>query len=213
MHAENSLLFSHIFLTVKFPSDCKALKIDGTTRSGDYPIYLGGSLIKVFCDMSVDGGGWTVFQRRKDGSVDFHRNWKDYENGFGDVTGDFWLGNKWIHALTSLGTTELRIDFDGGRYVKYTKFSVGDAASKYKLTESGYSGSAGLGDQLNYYHNNMKFSTYDQDNDGTDRDNCALLFKGGWWYNDCYWSILNGVFSEMIWTGHHTFTEMKLRRV
>ena len=194
-------------------NDCKDKQGLGVKSSGDYLLYLGGSLVKVYCDMSTEGGGWTVFQRRKDGSVDFYRNWKNYENGFGDVNGEFWLGNKWIHLLTLLGTTELRIDFGGGVYAKYSNFSIGDAASKYTLTVSGYSGTAS--DQL-AYHNNMKFSTFDQDNDAW-VSSCAKGFKGAWWYKSCLYSNLNSIWGEssgvgIYWSGYRTFTEMKLRR-
>ena len=60
--------------------------------------------------METDGGGWTVFQRRQDGSVDFYRNWTDYENGFGYLNGEFWLGLSKIHRLSKGGSNILRID-------------------------------------------------------------------------------------------------------
>ncbi len=41
-----------------------------------------------------------MFQRRQDGSVDFYRNWADYQGGFGDLKGEFWLGNDNPRALT-----------------------------------------------------------------------------------------------------------------
>ena len=53
--------------------------------------------MKVYCDMESDGGGWTVYQRRQDGSEDFYRDWDDYVSGFGDLTGEFWLGLEKIY--------------------------------------------------------------------------------------------------------------------
>ena len=111
--------------------------------------------------METDGGGWTVFQRRKDGSVDFYRNWVDYEEGFGDLNGEFWLGLSKIHRLTQDGTNNtLRVDlrdFDNEtRYAKYT-FNIGDSATEYTITLGGYSGDAG--DSMIFQHNGMKFST------------------------------------------------------
>ncbi|XP_040038912.1 fibrinogen like 1B isoform X1 [Gasterosteus aculeatus] len=58
-----------------------------------------------YCDME-DGGGWTVFQRRRNGKVDFSRDWVDYRDGFGDFklwNDEFWLGNEHIHSLLSEG--------------------------------------------------------------------------------------------------------------
>ncbi|XP_076099724.1 ficolin-2-like [Mytilus galloprovincialis] len=150
--------------------------------------------------VQCEEGGWTLIQKRYDGSVEFHRNWKDYENGFGDIHGEFWLGNKNIAQLTSDGNHELKIDVEdwngNKRYAVYRNFSIGDASIKYKLTISNYSGNAG--DGMSYY-NGMKFTTYDQDNDKY-RDNCAelTLFKGGWWYNDCWTE------NEAVLNGHYT---------
>ena len=143
--------------------------------------------------METDGGGWTVFQRRKDGSVDFYRNWTDYENGFGDLTGEFWLGLSKIHHLTKEGSNTLRVDlgdFEGNTaYANYSTFSVGDGSTEYILTVGGYSGTAG--DSL-VYDNGMRFSTRDNDNDLRSGSNCAQLLTGAWWYNSCYRANLNG---------------------
>ncbi|XP_070173797.1 angiopoietin-2-like [Littorina saxatilis] len=67
------------------------------TRSGVVTIYPDNSTpLQVYCDQVTDGGGWTVFQRRQDASVDFYRNWTSYQNFFGDLTGNFWLGKAFI---------------------------------------------------------------------------------------------------------------------
>lgn len=55
------------------------------------------------------GGGWTVIQRRLDGSVSFDRSWREYRDGFGDLHSEFWLGNDHIHDLSSQGEYSLRI--------------------------------------------------------------------------------------------------------
>ena len=124
------------------------------------------TLYKVYCNMETDGGGWTVFQRRIDGSVDFYRNWKDYEDGFGNLTGEFWLGLEKMYRLTKYGDKELRIDLgdfeDNYKYAKYSSFSIGDSTTDYTLSVTGYSGDAG--DSFTY-HNNQKFTTKDRDND------------------------------------------------
>ena len=128
--------------------------------------------------MTTDGGGWTVFQRRKDGSQNFYLPWNNYVNGFGNICGEFFLGLEKIHRLTQKSNSELRVELEewsGSKsYAKYSSFAVGNSASKYPLTVSGYSGNAG--DSMSY-HNGMKFSTYDQDNDVWD-GNCAQTYRG-----------------------------------
>ena len=97
--------------------------------------------------MTTNSGGWTVFQRRLDGSVDFFLDWASYKNGFGDLNGEFWLGNDNLHHLTATVDATLRVDledFDGDtRYAEYTTFDVADEGDKYRLLIGGYSGTAG----------------------------------------------------------------------
>ena len=81
------------------------------TQNGVYSIDPDGlGSFNVSCDMTTDGGGWTVFQRRQDGSVDFYRVWDDYKKGFGNMSGEFWLGLKNIKRLTKDNDKELRVD-------------------------------------------------------------------------------------------------------
>ena len=186
----------------------------------------GKGSFNVYCDMRTDGGGWTVFQRRQDGSVDFYRRWNDYKSGFGQLTAEFWLGNDKIHRLTAARPRSLRVeveDWNGVRaYAKYGKFNIGDEHAKYRLDVGSYSGTAG--DSL-ANHNNMAFSTKDRDNDRWSGTNCAVRFTGAWWYDNCGYSNLNGKYLGNVkgnWKGvdwwyfkrHRIslkFTEMKLR--
>jgi len=180
-------------------SDCNALFNAGNTFSGIYRIAPGGNLMDVYCDMNATHpssswkrGGWAVIQRRVDGSTNFFRNWASYKSGFGNLQNELWLGNENIHLLTANGVNELWIemtDYAGfTKEARYTSFSVGNEASKYKLTVSGYSGNAV--DQF-ATHNGFKFTTFDSDND-VYAGNCAQSFKGGWWYGACHHSNLNG---------------------
>ena len=101
----------------------------------------------MLCDMTTEGGGWTVFQTRMDGSVFFYLGWEEYRVGFGNLNGEFWLGNDNLHCLTANATMMLRVDledYDGVRkYAQYTTFTVADADDNYRLTIDGYNGTAG----------------------------------------------------------------------
>ena len=179
--------------------------------------------------METDGGGWIVFQRRIDASVDFNRGWNDYKTGFGDPNGNFWLGLERIHRLASPGKgAKLRIDlkhqtYQGNYYAVYTTFEISNEADGYRLKIGGFSGNAG--DSM-LYHNGMKFSTKDQDNDLSSR-NSAEYFQGAWWFNKGYMSHLNGrhpsatavysIVNYITWysfenkPGEWTVSEMKLK--
>ncbi|XP_062577830.1 ficolin-1-like [Saccostrea cucullata] len=163
-------------------------------KDGVYTIYPDGKQKKkVYCDMTTEGGGWTIFQKRVDGTTNFYRTWNEYKAGFGDPVKNFWMGNDALHLLTKKGKHELRVDlqrFNGQKgFAKYSSFAVGDERSKYKLSLSGYSGS--IRDSL-YFHNRMKFTTKDQDNDTKKGYNCAVPLESGWWFKDCAMTNLNG---------------------
>ena len=147
---------------------------------------------RVYCDTSSGGGGWTVIQRRKHKNVEFEkRDWVEYEDGFGNLYGDFWIGLKSMHCLTSQGNWELRIDYhlaNGTKsYLHYNKFAIGSPEDQYQLNISGFD-SIGLSDPFyargTGFLNKMKFTSRDRDNDFFYGGNCALRF-GGFWYNGC----------------------------
>ena len=179
-------------------SDCLSLLKSGHTQSRAYSVDPDGKgSFQVYCDMQTDGGGWTVFQRRQDGSVDFYRGWNDYKSGFGQLTAEFWLGNDKIHRLTVARPSSLRVeleDWSGVRvYAKYGTFNISDEQAKYRLKVGSYSGTAG--DSLGpggYDLNNMAFTTKDRDNDRNSYGNCAVSWTGAWWYRNCHGSNLNG---------------------
>jgi hypothetical protein len=164
-----------------------------------------------------------VFQRRQDGSVDFYLGWQQYKSGFGNLSGEFWLGNDYIHRLTErTASSSLRIELENQsgirKYAKYANFSVGDESDKYRLKLALYSGTGG--DSLTY-HNNRLFTSKDQDND-SNSGNCAISYTGAWWYGHCHHSNLNGKYLGQgakgnVWyyfqNAHIAlkFSEMKLR--
>uniref|UniRef100_A0A2K5CUN1 Tenascin C n=1 Tax=Aotus nancymaae TaxID=37293 RepID=A0A2K5CUN1_AOTNA len=218
-------IFTTIGLLYPFPRDCSQAMLNGDTTSGLYTIYLNGDkaqALEVFCDMTSDGGGWIVFLRRKNGRENFYQNWKAYAAGFGDRREEFWLGLDNLNKITAQGQYELRVDLrDNGEtaFAVYDKFSVGDAKTRYKLKVEGYSGTAG--DSM-AYHNGRSFSTFDKDTDSA-ITNCALSYKGAFWYRNCHRVNLMGRYGDnnhsqgvnwFHWKGHEhsiQFAEMKLR--
>ncbi|KAK3576114.1 hypothetical protein CHS0354_028012 [Potamilus streckersoni] len=190
------------------PQDCQDIYDYGFRSSGVYQIKPSNAtyLDNVYCEM-VNGSGLTVFQRRADGLLSFNNGWLEYKVGFGNLYGDFWIGNDILHGITSQKNYALRVDmwdWEGNKaYAEYFMFIVDGESSKYMLHVSGYNGDAG--DSLSY-HNLMKFSTKDLDNDLHMR-NCAADNKAGWWYNQCYSSHLNGVYHKGWYPGQSTFAD------
>ena len=197
--------------------------------------------LQVYCDMETEGGGWTVFQRRQDGSVNFFRRFNDYIAGFGDRNGEFWLGLEAIHRLapTQLdrSVTTLRVDLRNSQgnpgNATFETFGLLNSDNQYELVIARYSG-GNAGDSLTQ-HTGSPFYTFDMDvgHPGYGAD-CANQAKGAWWFrnteteaNLCirFSSHLNGLYSPngnqrsgIQWTSFTggfealSFSEMKLRR-
>ncbi|XP_027880688.1 tenascin isoform X7 [Xiphophorus couchianus] len=207
------------------PRDCAQILSNGETTSGLYTVYIGGEEsqpVQVYCDMTTDGGGWLVFLRRQNGKLEFFRNWKSYTAGFGNMSDEFWLGLSNLQKITSLGHYELRVDLrDNGEsaYAQYDKFTLAEPRTRYKVYLGAYSGTAG--DSMSY-HQGRPFSTYDNDNDIA-VTNCALSYKGAFWYKNCHRVNLMGKYGDSShskginwfhWKGHEhsiEFAEMKIR--
>uniref|UniRef100_A0A672FJE6 Angiopoietin 4 n=1 Tax=Salarias fasciatus TaxID=181472 RepID=A0A672FJE6_SALFA len=171
--------------------DCADVYRSGYSTSGLYHIYIGNRTepVQVYCDMETSGGGWTVFQRRFNGSVDFQRGWGEYRTGFGDVFGEHWLGNEALYQLSSQGQYSLRVelrDWEGNS-------AYGGFSFTFKLH-----GTAGRQSSLNTL--GTGFSTRDHDNDNCDHCKCALMLTGGWWFDACGFSNLNGIYYNV---GHN----------
>eukprot|EP00761_Pharyngomonas_kirbyi_P012397 gb/GECH01012424.1/.p1 GENE.gb/GECH01012424.1/~~gb/GECH01012424.1/.p1 ORF type:complete len:475 (+),score=85.35 gb/GECH01012424.1/:1-1425(+) len=183
---------SCIYKQCILPTSCNDIhQIHPDAASGVYTLsgFSWRDSLQIWCEMK-DDGGWNVIQRRMDGSVDFYRGWNEYVDGFGDVSGEYWLGLENIYFLTSNEKTLLvELEFEGKNYTaRYESFQIGDASDYYRLHISGFSGDAG--DALDT-HDNCRFSTKGE---GVTR--CARKYSGAWWYESCHSSNLNGLYLD-----------------
>ncbi|XP_029621928.1 fibrinogen gamma chain-like isoform X2 [Salmo trutta] len=199
--------------------DCQDIANKGAKISGLYYVkpLMAKEQFLVYCEIDSFGRGFTVLQRRRDGSVDFNKDWVQYKEGFGylspDDTTEFWLGNEKMHLLSTQSSIPyvLRIeltDWVGNKkYADYAMFKVGAEVDMYRLTYAYYyGGDAGdafdgfdFGDDPSdkFYtsHNGMQFSTSDKDNDKF-QGNCAMQDGSGWWMNRCHAAHLNGKYYQ-----------------
>uniref|UniRef100_A0A3B4VCE8 Fibrinogen alpha chain n=1 Tax=Seriola dumerili TaxID=41447 RepID=A0A3B4VCE8_SERDU len=179
--------------------------------NGLFKIKPGGTdskrVVEVYCQQEGLMGGWLLVQQRESGALSFNRTWAEYRNGFGSVNaqgkGDFWIGNQNLHLLTNQSEIMLKVeleDWEGGVASAEYTIRVGSEEEGYALHVSGYIGDAGdalvmpKSDMASFLsHNGMKFSTFDKDNDKWE-ENCAEMYGGGWWYNNCQSANLNGIY-------------------
>ncbi|XP_035476715.2 angiopoietin-1 isoform X2 [Scophthalmus maximus] len=176
--------------------DCADLYQAGFHKNAIYAIQINAQETKkVYCNMETAGGGWTVIQHREDGSVDFQRTWKEYKMGFGSMSAEHWLGNEYVYQLTSQRQYALRVeltDWDGHQaFSLYDRFQIGSEKQNYRLFLKSHSGTAGR--QSSLVIHGADFSTKDADNDNC-QCKCALMLTGGWWFDACGPSNLNGMY-------------------
>ena len=144
-YSQNMFLKLFFLYVVVKSSGCAELYKKGVNLDGVYTIDPDGfGNFNVRCDMTTSGGGWTILQRRVDGSVGFYRGWNSYRNGFGTLYNEFWLGLDKINRLTDSHQMVLKVDMEdfanNTYYAEYSIFAVSDEADNYKLTIGGYSG-------------------------------------------------------------------------
>ncbi|NXD27639.1 ANGL4 protein, partial [Spelaeornis formosus] len=199
INLKKSLNLSNQSQNGKFPEGCHQLFLAGQRSSGVFQVQPAGSQpFKVYCDMTAEGG-WTVVQRRMDGSVDFDRLWDAYKNGFGDLRGDFWLGLEKIHHLVQEGKYNLQIeleDWEGNSQVVQFVFSLGGESTAYTLNLLGPL-SGELENAIGEFRQ-LPFSTRDRDHDLKVDTNCAKHLSGGWWFSTCGHANLNGKYFRSI---------------
>lgn len=184
------------------PQDCSELYDKYNVRESG-PHYISPdnrTVVHAFCNMTTEGG-WTIIQKRQSNS-NFARNWNEYKAGFGEVTGNYWIGNDALHYLTKRDNI-LRIQLRpfGGttKQAEYRNFRVSDESENFRMTYEKYEGSSAVdalgGTLVQFQAKNMPFSTIDRDNDEYS-GSCADEMRGGWWYNSCSTSNLNGIYCE-----------------
>jgi len=135
-----------------------------------------------------------LIQQNVDGSNFFNRSWAEFKVGFGDPSGNYWLGNELLSQLTLNGHYKLKFELQSRNtsnwyHAEYSTFRVLTEADNYKLQVAGYSGNAGK-DGLRR-HNGRMFTTYDRDNDAHSGRNCASVTGGGFWYWYCAYCAVN----------------------
>ncbi|KAF6092170.1 angiopoietin like 4 [Phyllostomus discolor] len=194
-HAHN---ISH---SQRLPRDCQELFEEGERQSGLFQIQPQGSLpFLVNCKMTADGG-WTVIQRRQDGSVDFNQPWEAYKAGFGDPQGEFWLGLEKVHLILGDRDSHLAVklqDWEGNAESLQFPVRLGGEDTAYSLQVTAPVASKLGATTVTPSGLSLPFSTWDQDHDLHGDKNCAKSLSGGWWFGSCSHSNLNGQYFHSI---------------
>lgn len=185
--------------------DCQDLFAQGQRASGIYTIQPKNSKpFNVRCQMTP-GGGWTVIQKRQDGSQNFNQLWESYRKGFGNLNGEFWLGLDRIHSISKQGQYVLQVELSdeaGQRQEARYRFQVDGEERMFALHLEQDPSSGAQQGIVSTGASGLPFSTADRDNDLAADVNCAEQLSGGWWFSNCGESNLNGKYPQRHWRHH-----------
>nr|KAG5687457.1 hypothetical protein BaRGS_030359 [Batillaria attramentaria] len=203
---------------------CDDVRRLGYSQNGTYVILptLSARSLPVVCEF-LEHEAWTLIQRRQDGSQDFYRTWREYKDGFGDLTGEFWLGNDVIYQLTNQDYYRLRIDmWDWPRvgsqgkqlppryfFAESSYFFVDNETYRYELhVPNDYFAFTGFGGSGLRVHAGPFLTKDVEDLPEGMRQNCARKFHCGWWFTTC---VRNANFNGRYYKGGYADVKKKRR--
>jgi len=185
------------------PYDCSLYK---NISNGVYPILppYSTNIVQAYCEnddgipWTNNSRPWTVFHRRFTGNLDFNRTFSEYENGFGDIHAEFWLGLKVMQEMTHNGQgieIRIRLNSTNGNSSQYWsgvypnvlvslntyKTNVDDGVGDLYSYDPEFGPDVDRGTPLRPFAPTIAFSTKDH---GPEAD-CANTLGGGWWYLNC----------------------------
>lgn len=138
---------------------------------------------------------WIIIMKNGRGNIDFNKKWEDYKNGFGLVSGDYWLGLEELYRLTNQNDYELQVDIEyynkTWKHAHYDHFLIKNEKERYQLILGAYNQSSTAADSLSH-HSGMNFQTSDIVT-GSNIVNYATFYRTGWWYNNGFKAKLTGV--------------------
>lgn len=161
-------------------------------RSGVYLLVRGdGEIFRGFCEQERFGGGLLVFQSRQDGSVDFNRSWADFEVGFGDPAGEYWLGLETLHQVASTArqlVIAMKNFSNVEAYEIYDNFWINARSDNYRIRFTSQ-GNGTAGDSLFSYYSET-FTTYDRVTNENYRA-CNDELGSAFWHYACGSTTMN----------------------
>ncbi|PIK47123.1 putative fibrinogen-like protein A-like [Apostichopus japonicus] len=135
-----------LFQTPEYPRDCHEVLNQCSPTNAKSGVYLikpdqYPEPFQTYCDHNTTSGGWTVIQRRVDGSIGFNRTWSEYKNGIGFLGSEFIIGTEKLAHLINQKRYQLRIELEnyaGQSYsLTYDNFRIADEWGNYSITSLG----------------------------------------------------------------------------